>query len=417
MRRIWLASVGLALGVLTAGVRGQEQPWRPVGAANTPVRATPVSLGAPVASEPVSYPADTFQPDYGFTPTSFRASTPPPPPSHGVSYPPPANHTVTVNAPPPPPPPPHGAVMENPVPPSGGFFEGGPLFGCEPLGCTACANRNTFQSDHCFDEFISPLSNPFLFEDPRSLTEIRPIYMFQVTPNSNPIYNAGTLNWLGFQGRLAVTERLSFVLHKTGVIWNDPNNPTGEFQNHTGFSEIWLGPKFTFLRNESTRTLGAFGVIFQVPAGPSQVFQDTGNLSVAPYVSFAQSFGRSQYGTWNFMTTAGYSFGDERRTDYFYNSYHLDLNLFNMNTFYPLVELNWVAYTDNGGARNINFEGRDMINYGATNISGKDSLTAVIGARYKFTEAAQAGLGFEFPLISSPDLLNFRMTMDFILRY
>ena len=26
-------------------------------------------------------------------------------------------------------------------------------------------------SDHCFNHFISPLSNPFSFEDPRSLTE------------------------------------------------------------------------------------------------------------------------------------------------------------------------------------------------------------------------------------------------------
>ena len=32
-------------------------------------------------------------------------------------------------------------------------------------------------SDHCFDSFISPVSNPFFFEDPRSLTEARGIFI------------------------------------------------------------------------------------------------------------------------------------------------------------------------------------------------------------------------------------------------
>ena len=35
-----------------------------------------------------------------------------------------------------------------------------------------------FKSDHVFDGFISPVTNPFLFEDPRSLTEVRPIFMY-----------------------------------------------------------------------------------------------------------------------------------------------------------------------------------------------------------------------------------------------
>ena len=32
-------------------------------------------------------------------------------------------------------------------------------------------------SDHCFDDFISPMTNPVFVEDPRTLTEARLIYL------------------------------------------------------------------------------------------------------------------------------------------------------------------------------------------------------------------------------------------------
>src|SRR5690349_21238803 len=48
---------------------------------------------------------------------------------------------------------------------------------CEPaFECCDCySGRHRLlglflPSDHCFDRFISPISNPFFFEDPRSLT-------------------------------------------------------------------------------------------------------------------------------------------------------------------------------------------------------------------------------------------------------
>src|SRR4029453_11983595 len=36
-----------------------------------------------------------------------------------------------------------------------------------------------FQSDRCFCRLISPVTMPFYFEDPRALTEARPIFMYQ----------------------------------------------------------------------------------------------------------------------------------------------------------------------------------------------------------------------------------------------
>src|SRR5262245_20247467 len=62
--------------------------------------------------------------------------------------------------------------------------------------------QGTFQSDHCFDRFISPVSNPFFFEDPRALTELRPIFIYQHIPGSNPLFHGGSFEGFFLQGRL-----------------------------------------------------------------------------------------------------------------------------------------------------------------------------------------------------------------------
>ncbi|OAI47845.1 hypothetical protein AYO44_08675 [Planctomycetaceae bacterium SCGC AG-212-F19] len=353
--------------------RGQayETPWVPALGA-----PQPVSAGLPV------------------TPVMHTAGAPPPPPPPDPLF----------VAPPPPPP-------GNPIPPPP--HAPGGLFGCEWLGCTTGAGRKMFESDHDFDGFISPMTNPFLFEDPRSLTEVRPILMYQSAPHSNPVFNGGNLWFLGTQARLAITERFSIVMNKLGFVWTDPNdNPFG-VGPHFGFSEFWIGPKLTFWRNDKTCSIAAAGVTLQIPAGGGDVFQNTGTLTVAPYITYAQGFLRD----FHFMTTAGYAIGDNARTDYFYNSYHLDYDVGGLHKIYPLVELNWVSYTGSGGDIPINFEGRDLINFGAEHVAGRNSLTLAFGARYKFSECLQTGLGLEFPLVNSPDLLNFRLTMDLIWRY
>jgi hypothetical protein len=279
-------------------------------------------------------------------------------------------------------------------------------------------NRNLFQSDHCFDNFISPVSDPFLSMDPRSLTEIRPIFMYQSTSSNNPIFRGGDVEWFGTQARLALTDRLSFVLSELGFIWLEPHNHVNGFAPHVGFSEIHLGPQYTFIRSEDTGTLLAGGLQFAIPAGSGKVFQDTGSLSLIPYFTFGQNFWRTSYGSLNFLTTFAYSAGfDSKRSDYLFNSYHLDYDLFNAHKIYPLIELNWYHYTESGNNRPIMFEGQDLVNFGAHGVSGSDNLSLAFGARYKFTEWAQTGIAAEFPISSPHQFMDFRLTIDFILRY
>lgn len=242
--------------------------------------------------------------------------------------------------------------------------------------------------------------------------------MFQATPNGNWLFRDGNAEYLGVQARLAITERLSLVINKLGVTWQDPQNGMDLLDKTGGWSELWLGPKYTFYRNDTSGTVAAAGLTFQIPEGSNRVEQNTGTLSLTPYASVAQNFGRSSYGSFNFMNTTGYSASvNSQRTDYFYSSFHLDFDLANAHKIYPLIELNWFQYTQAGKATDFGFEGRDLFNFGSQGVSGIGTLTIAPGVRYKFNENMQAGIGFEFPLTAPKDLIEFRMTIDFILRY
>ncbi|MCE9534566.1 MAG: transporter [Planctomycetes bacterium] len=273
-----------------------------------------------------------------------------------------------------------------------------------------------FESDHCFDDFISPVSNPFLAEDPRTLTELRPIFLYQSMPSNQYLYRGGSAVFFGLQGRLAITERFSIVMNKLGGIAIFPGSGS-TLDNSSGLSEIWIGPKYTFYREDQTGTIAAAGLIFQIPTGPASVYQDTGSLSLAPYVSFAQRFGKTSWGTFNVMDTLGMSFStDSVRSNYLYNSFHIDFDVANYNKIFPLIELNWFHYTRNGSDRNLGFEGHDLFNAGAA-VAGRDFLSLAFGARYKVSEALQFGGAVDFPLLGTKDLHQFRFGLDMIWRY
>jgi len=289
----------------------------------------------------------------------------------------------------------------------GGLFDGG-LFKKDREGWFFC-------SDHEFESMISPVTNPFLFEDPRALTEVRPIFIYQKVPNAQPNYQGGDIWFAGGQARIAFTERFSITLNKIGVVGVNPKSallPEG-----TGLSELWFGPKVTFYRDDQAGRVAAGGVQFQVPIGNAKVAQDTGDLTIVPYVSFGQTFLKSRIGTFNALGSTGYAFGiNDKRSDYWYASGHLSLDVMNKQKFFPLVELNWFQYTSNGQSRFLKGEGTDLINFGSP-AKGSGLLTGAVGARYRFSKHIEAGAAYEFPLSGNRDFFNQRGTVDLIFRY
>jgi hypothetical protein len=186
----------------------------------------------------------------------------------------------------------------------------------------------------------------------------------------------------------------------------------------SGLAEFWLGPKFVFWRNPDTQTIASAGMQFQLPSGSSGAFQDTGNLGLVPYITVATPIGQTDYGTFQFMNVAGYHFGtDGRRSDYFFDTAHVDIDAGDNHRFYPTLEMSWFHYTSNGTERpQLQFEGRDLANVGGS-ASGANYLTIAPGFRYKFTEYLQFGTAGEFRLVGQNDLSRFRLTVDLIWRY
>ena len=274
-----------------------------------------------------------------------------------------------------------------------------------------------FQSDDCFSHMISPVTNPFLFEDPRSLTEVRPTFLYQRIPNGQPNFQGGHLWYFGGSARLAINDRWSVTLNKLGAVSVNPGGGSA-IPSELGFGEIHLGPKFTFLRDTQTETVAAAGVIFQIPFGSSKVFQDTGKLSIVPYVTGAQTLFDTRYGNVNGVVAAGYSLSTNRdRSDFFYASGNVNFDVGNMHRFYPLVEAHWFYTTTNGKERpGFGFEGRDFANIGGS-AKGSNLFTTAFGARYKISERAQIGGAYELPVFGNRDLFRYRFTLDFILRF
>jgi hypothetical protein len=381
-------------------VRGQNSEFVPA------VRLAPPEA----ASRPTPpSPANTFAADWGAaSPAQYRqqeeaynsgavTKRPPPPVAPPVAPASSANDPLHL-------------FQDQPATGSASYF--GKLFGGEHWG-----GGKWCGSDTEFCGLVSPVTNPFLFEDPRSLTEIRPIFTAQSVPGRTPGLNGGHIETLGVQARLALTNKLSFMINRLGGIWVNPGSGS-PFEGGSGLSELNLGAKYTFLRSPDTGTIMAAGAMFQIPVGPSKVFQDTGTASVVPFASFGQTLRFAQLGNFNFIDTIGYSQPiDSQRSAFFYNSFHVDYDVFGNNHWFPLVEVNWFRYTESGAARTIGIEGTDLINFGDTTISGRDYLTLAAGLRYKFNENMILGSAIELPISRPKDTTDYRFTVDFIFRY
>jgi hypothetical protein len=450
----WLAALGITLGL--SGVLPAQQPvvWRAAGqrpAAPIASLGKPVPLarpavaarpGAPVvraqAPESVSpsdaytrhpapptadpllgdvIPASAGGPEPGVTtPILFDGGPRSIEPGVGTAPPQPAPRSHTADAPPddvPPPPvapfPPAGdiaapgVITDRPVAP--GFWDrcvDAVTFGDK--GSTH--GRHAFGSDSCFPGMISPITMPFYFEDPRSLTEIRPIFSYQSVPG---IAGGGNIIFFGTQARLSITDRLSVVLNELGFLSGDLAGAGA-----TGFAEVKLGPKYTFLRNTDTGTVAAAGVTFEIPCGGENVFQNEGTLSIDPYVSIGQTLGLGGgWGSVNLLGTTGYSFSvDSKRAEFYYLNFHVDYNIAGLNTIYPVFEVNWMHFTNTFE----NANGSWLINLG--NFGGStDWLALAPGMRYRFSENVFAGFAAEFPVLKDKGLADYRLIFDVIFRF
>jgi len=273
------------------------------------------------------------------------------------------------------------------------------------------ASRRLFESDHAFDNFISPISNAVLSKDPRSLTEVCALYIYDDIPNDNQALGGGNFHVAAAQVRVALTDRLTLIADKDGYAWINPTNVPGGVD---GWLSIALGLKYLFVRDVENQFLWSGGFQFEVPTGEADVFQADGNGIMTVFTTVGKQIGDCNH----FVGTFGYQFpmNSTYQSNFLYTSLHLDRQI---GKFYPLFEANWFQYLGGGnhGIPSIVGEGDGLINIGTSGVAGNCLVFLGPGLAYKPGPHMEIGAVWEFPVTGRRDLLDNRLTSHLILRY
>jgi hypothetical protein len=171
------------------------------------------------------------------------------------------------------------------------FADGGAACGnsaCDSCGdvCSfgsLCGCGQPFMSDHAFDGFIEPISNPIWFMDPRSRTRARFVFINHEIPASS-ILGRGDLQIYALQVSVALNERLAFIANKDGY---NTLQAAGLPTSGDGWSDISAGLQYALIRDTCNQFILSGGVIAELSQGSNSVFQGNGD------------------GVWNTYLTAG----------------------------------------------------------------------------------------------------------------
>jgi hypothetical protein len=283
--------------------------------------------------------------------------------------------------------------------------------GCECCDFECCDSFNgrrrilgMLPSDHCFDRFVSPLSNPFFFEDPRSLTEARGIFLENSLPN--PVGSGDVQVWAAqFRGRL--TDRLSVIAPRVGYLQvNDQGGPSG-------FPSAPVGVKYNFVRDVEAQLLVSAGITYFIPE----------NLSNFPLPSdgdfhFFLTAGKEIFGYGHWLSATGFRIPADNNwgTQLWYWSNQWDYEV--VDHWYGLFGVNWFHWLRSAGANvGSSVTGLDLVNVPAGGVAGSDVVTCLVGLKWKPSRHLEVGSGFEFPLTDREDILRNRLYVDAIFRY
>ncbi len=273
--------------------------------------------------------------------------------------------------------------------------------------CGNCRRAWILDSDHRFDCFISPMTNPVFFEDPRTLTEARVIFMHQNVPNRPPLAG-GDFQFLGVQARAALTERLSAVMTKSGYFLGGAPAPIDD-----GWSDLSLGLKYNLYADPVAQQLVSLGINYELPVGSAQAQQGNGGGEFHAYVTGGTAVGELSH----LISAFGWRMpgNPDAESQLMYWSNHWDTRL-NSSGLYFLAECNWYHYLNSGAANPSSVEGLDLFNLGSTDVAGNNIVTGAAGFKLKPSIYREFGIAYEVPLTDRRDYLSNRLTLDLIFR-
>jgi hypothetical protein len=262
------------------------------------------------------------------------------------------------------------------------------------------------RSETCYDDFISPMTNPVYFEDPRQLSELRGIFIDHKLPVllGAP---AGEIRLYALQARVRLTDRWSLIAVKDGYI--ESESPLIQ----DGWADVTAGLKYSLYRDASCGRLLSAGLRYETYAGHRGSLQGNGNGVFDLFLSGGTRLGnRSHYLTSGGLILPVDSHAENQMA---YWSHHLDYRI--LKRTYLFSELNWYNYIRDANAFPVALEGGDLFNFGSPGVSGNNIVTNAYGLKFKPTRHLETGVALEFPLTERRGILDNRITADLILRY
>ncbi len=312
------------------------------------------------------------------------------------------------------------------------------LFSC--LALVAWYSNGALGADRdIFDGFVSPVSNPVNFEDPRSRTEVRAIYVYhKISDTFLQELGAGRIGGdahvAAVQLRLAITERLSLIATKDGYVWLNPD-ATDVLPAQNGWANLAFGAKYTFYRDLKLGALATAGLRYEAPSGNTDVFQGQtpvfgthkshGKGVLNPFLSALWGTEDLGPGDLHFMSYLGMRVPISGYDSTFFDwSLHADygIDLGAWGKIFPLFEINWIQTVDGGRRLPISQEGFDFFNFGSSGAGSPSVVTAAYGFRYRLFEGvgdlmgkslgADLGAAYENTLTDREDIFGWRVTTD-----
>lgn len=276
-----------------------------------------------------------------------------------------------------------------------------------------------------FDNARRPITNPTLFDLAIPRTQIHPVFMHHRFPNKinteiGPVELGGDLQLYALQFEYALNEQFSIVALKDGYVDFNPDGAL--FSSEEGFANVGGGVKYAFHLDPVNQTAASVTAMYEIPIGSDDIFQGEGAGNVNITLN-----GLALAGGWQVAAAAGVQLPvDGDFSTQGFASGHLSYEF--SPWFIPLVELNWFHVFDdgNGGTRYgsqaggavpavAQFEGADLLNWGAANATDNDYVSLGLGFRSRLSENLTFGFAYEIPLSDESDnITDDRVTLDLI---
>jgi hypothetical protein len=271
-----------------------------------------------------------------------------------------------------------------------------------------CLLPNSLGADGWKARTIEPVTNPLFFEDPQINSEIRPLFLYHRI-DDDFVTQGGNVKVYALQARWAVTKRLAIIATKDGYI---EFNPKSGLKRTDGWADIGAGLKYAIVDDPARNFILTPGFKFEFPTGNERVFQGNGKGEWDVFLSTAKGWG-------NFHVTGsgGVRLPNDWDDETASAHYSVQLDYYVGQYFIPFIAGNGFTVLSEANATPFDFEGYDLINFGAADAKGRTQVTIGVGARSRILENLDVGFAYETGVTRPRNLFDQRYTVDVIYRF